>query len=190
MAYTADKPKLVPPSEELRARIPGWGADLDPKDRPAVPKEQLDLAATGAHWTFPERQVPAVFREKSTEHKFLTPAFGTVCPLKGVSGLIRRYAYTFSEGRAAHWLLLVLADRIDVIESRIGALFRLKPDNPIKEMGLKAELTRHPIASRKGRSDVRHLPVDVLMFAGTTAATVAAGVFLARGVSKVVSALL
>ena len=28
MAYTPDKPKLAESSDELRARIPGWGADL------------------------------------------------------------------------------------------------------------------------------------------------------------------
>ena len=40
MAYTSEKPPLVESSEQLRARIPGWGVDLDPKDRPSVPKLQ------------------------------------------------------------------------------------------------------------------------------------------------------
>ncbi len=54
--YTAGKraPKESP--EALRARIPGWGADLDRKDRPSYPRERLDPAASGAHWDFPERQ--------------------------------------------------------------------------------------------------------------------------------------
>jgi len=56
VAYTADKPPLAESSEQLRARIPGWGADLDPADRPAVPRERFDPGATGAHWEFPERQ--------------------------------------------------------------------------------------------------------------------------------------
>ena len=42
MTYTPHKPPLVPESEELRARIPGWGADLDPADRPSVPRERFD----------------------------------------------------------------------------------------------------------------------------------------------------
>ena len=37
MAYSAEKPPLATPIEELRNRIPGWGVDLDPKDRPSVP---------------------------------------------------------------------------------------------------------------------------------------------------------
>jgi hypothetical protein len=84
MAYTAQKPPLAETSDQLRARIPGWGVDLDPKDRPAVPRERFDPGATGAHWDFPERQPETWPRERSIEHKFLTPVFGTSCPPKGV----------------------------------------------------------------------------------------------------------
>jgi hypothetical protein len=42
MAYTAEKPRIAPDSDELRNRIPGWGVDLDLKDRPAVPKENFN----------------------------------------------------------------------------------------------------------------------------------------------------
>ena len=38
MAYTPHKPPAAETSEQLRARIPGWGVDLDPKDRPSHPK--------------------------------------------------------------------------------------------------------------------------------------------------------
>src|SRR5689334_22857383 len=106
MAYTMEKPRLVPSAEVLRRRIPGWGVDVDPTDRPAVPKLNLNREATGAHWDFPERQPEKRPRERSVEHKLLTPVFGTSCPLKGVSGAIRRFAYRYSEARAAHWLLL------------------------------------------------------------------------------------
>jgi hypothetical protein len=167
MAYTADKPRTAPDSSELRGRIPGWGVDLNPRDRPAVPKERFDPAATGAHWYFPERQVERYPREKSSEHKFLTPVFGTSCPPKGLSGVIRRYAYTLSEGRSSHWLLLVLADRVDVVESSVEALLRGHPDNPIAETGVVSEI-KHGVKSRvgQGRADTKHLPFDVLLVAG------------------------
>src|SRR3954453_14345228 len=104
MVYTAQKPPLPESPEELRARIPGWGVDLDPKDRPSSPKLQDREDLTGAHWDFPDRQPETVPRERSIEHAFLTPVFGTTAPLKGLSGVIRRYSYArFSEGRAAHW---------------------------------------------------------------------------------------
>lgn len=192
MAYTANKPELVPPSSVLRSTIVGWGVDLDPKDRPAVPKERFNVEGTGAHWHFPERQKPERPRERSIEHRFLTPVFGTACPTKGLSGIIRRYAYRrFSEGRSAHWLLLMLADRIDVLESGVTALLRGRPDNIFAERGLRAEFTRHGWSSRvgRGRSDVKHLPLDVLMFAGTGLLAVGAAYWLSKGVRRPVRAL-
>jgi hypothetical protein len=124
MVYTPHKPAPPYSPEELAARIPGWGVDRDPKDRPSVPKERLvDPRENGAHWEFPERQPEKWPRERSMEHKFLTPVFGTSCPPKGVSGMMRRFAYKrYSEGRAAHWLILMAADRVDSLEHHIGAL--------------------------------------------------------------------
>ncbi|MEA3216785.1 MAG: hypothetical protein QOJ19_2941, partial [Acidimicrobiia bacterium] len=110
MTYTAEKPPIAESSEVLRARIPGWGADLDPKNRPSVPKERYDPNLSGAHWRFPDRQPEKWPRERSVEHKFLTPVFGTSCPTKGLSGVLRRTAYRrYSEGQAAHWLVLIAA---------------------------------------------------------------------------------
>ncbi len=186
MPYTAEKPNIAPTRQVLESTIVGWGVDLDPKNRPGVPKENFNPGGTGAHWDFPERQIPRYARELSTEHKFLTPVFGTVCPPKGVSGIVRRLAYKLSEHRVAHWQLLVLADRIDVIESRISGLLRLRPDNLITEAGLPAEIKHHGIRARIGnrRADVKHVPVDVLMFTATTLATVAAVAAVGFGVSK------
>ncbi|PRC45413.1 hypothetical protein C6A85_95280, partial [Mycobacterium sp. ITM-2017-0098] len=145
----------------LRATIPGWGVDLDKADRPSVPKLRTDLDS-GAHWTFPDRQPEMPGRERSIEHRILTPVFGTAQPLRGMSGAIRKFAYRYSEGRAVHWLLLLGADRVDVIENRVSAALRLKPDNLISEMGLKAELTRGGWRSRagRGRTDVKHMWLD------------------------------
>ena len=64
MAYTREKPATARSSDELRRTIPGWGADLNPADRPSYPKEAPQN--TGAHWDFPERQRPRGPREKST----------------------------------------------------------------------------------------------------------------------------
>src|SRR4051812_4502256 len=169
MAYTADKPPISESPEELRARIPGWGADLDPKDRPSVPRLQFDPNLSGAHWTFPERQPEKWPRERSIEHKFLTPVFGTTCPPHGISGAIRKYAYKrFSEGRAAHWLLLLGADRVDAWENHLRSFLTLHPDNPITETGVLSELRRHPIRSRFGtkRTDLVHQPLDPIIVAG------------------------
>jgi hypothetical protein len=169
MPYTADHPARRESDDELRARIPGWGADADHANRPSVPKERFDPDATGAHWEFPERQQPAGYRERSIEHEFLTPVFGTTAPLKGFSGAIRRYAYErFSEGRAAHWLLLLASDRVDTIESRVASVLARHPDNPIAETGIGAEIKYHGFRSRVGRNraDVRHVWMDPFVVAG------------------------
>ena len=168
MAYTPDKPKLAESSDDLRARIPGWGADLDPKDRPSVPQEVFDPDFSGAHWEFPERQPERWPRERSIEHKFLTPVFGTSCPPRGLSGVIRKYSYAkYSEGRAAHWLLLLAADRVDAVESTLRSLVTLHPDNPISETGVRAELSHHGLRSRlrRNRTDVVHHPLDPIIVA-------------------------
>jgi hypothetical protein len=169
MAYTPQKPPLAEPIEKLRERIPGWGADLDPKDRPSVPKLQFQENLTGAHWEFPERQPERWPRERSIEHKFLTPVFGTACPPKGVSGAIRKLSYRrYSEGRAAHWLLLMLADRVDAWESHLVSFLTLHPDNPITETGVQSEFSHHGLRSRLGvkRADLVHQPLDPVIVMG------------------------
>ncbi|WP_235915449.1 hypothetical protein [Puerhibacterium puerhi] len=157
--YTAAKPNLTPSADELRARIPGWGADLDRKDRPAVPREQS--LPTGAHWDFPERQPETWPRERSVEHRFLTPVFGTAQPLQGLAGALRRLAYErWSEGRAAHWLTLLAADRVDVLEHTVRSFATPRPDNPLTETGIASELHHHPVSARHGRVDTVHQAVD------------------------------
>lgn len=163
--YTPDHP-AVPDSDELRARIPGWGADLNKADRPSVPK--LKSLDTGAHWDFPERQPEKWPRERSIEHRFLTPVFGTAQPPSGLSGAIRKFAYKFSEGRAAHWLILIYADRVDAAEHHLRSLLSLRPDNPITETGIKAEFSHKGIEARRGRKrvDLKHAWLDPILIAG------------------------
>ena len=164
--YTAASPPK-PSAEELRARIPGWGVDLDPADRPSYPKLTDPSEPTGAHWTFPARQPGAETRERSVEHAFVTPVFGTAQPLRGLSGRLRRLSYArWSEGRNAHWLALIAADRVDVVESTVTALFRGRPDHVLAETGVAAEIGHAPIASRRGRSDWRHQLADPVVVLG------------------------
>ncbi len=183
-AYVRDKRTPPPSREELRARIPGWGADLDPADRPSYPKLQYP-ADTGAHWHFPDRQPGSAGRERSIEHAFVTPVFGTGQPLHGVSGAIRRLAYVrFSEARLAHWLLLIAGDRVEAGGAHLRSFATGRPDVPAT--GLRTELTRGGAASRRGRSDVRHQLLDPLVVAGPWVAGAGAA-FL--GVRKVVRAV-
>jgi hypothetical protein len=186
MVYTAEKPVTAPPSPTPRERIPGWGADLDPADRPSVPREQFVLGQTGAHWDLPEQQPEWLPRERSVEHAHLTPVFGTAQPLHGASGKVRRYAYRYSEGRAAHWMLLVAGDRIDAFGSHVRSLFTLRPDNPVTETGTRAEFTHHGVKSRVGtkRADLPHQLLDPIVIDGPWLLALLGGVFLMRAVLR------
>jgi hypothetical protein len=188
MAYTPhhDRPGTET-AEQLRARIPGWGVDLDPKDRPSVPKLQFQDDLSGAHWEFPDRQREKWPRERSVEHKFLTPVFGTAQPPSGLSGAIRRLSYArYSEGRLAHWMLLVLADRVDAWEHHLRSFGTLRPDNPITQTGVRAEFSHSGLSSRRGRVDARHHLLDPVVVAGPWVA--AAGVAVA-GTRKLVRSI-
>ena len=187
MPYTADKPQLASSREELRTRIPGWGVDLDPRDRPAVPKQRYDLAASGAHWDFPDRQAEHRPRERSIEHRQLTPVFGTSTPPRGLSGVLRRRAYArYSEGRAAHWLILLAADRVDAWESHLRSFATLHPDNPITQTGILSERSRHGYSSRVGhkRVDLHHAWIDPIIVAGPWVAAGAGVIAAARVLTR------
>jgi hypothetical protein len=189
MAYTPQKPPLPETTEQLRARIPFWGVDLDPRDRPSVPKLQFQEDLSGAHWELPDQQPEKAPRERSIEHAALTPVFGTAQPLHGVSGAIRRLAYDrYSEGRLAHWLLLVAGDRVDAWGAHLRSFATLRPDNPITETGVRAEFTHSGLRSRLGttRTDRVHHPLDPVVVAGPWVLGAGAVVL---GVRKVARAL-
>lgn len=186
MPYTAEKHSRRPDSETLRHRIPGWGVDLNPSDRPSVPRENFDPAATGARWTFPVRQVERRPRERSIEHETLPPVFGTAVPLAGLSGAIRRYAYRYSEGRVVHWLILMAGDRVDAITSHLRSFASLHPDNPITETGALGEIRHHPISSRFGRkrADLAHTWLDPVIVFGPWILTIAVVTAVARAARR------
>jgi hypothetical protein len=99
--------------------IPGAGIDADPGQRPGVPMEKDPPEPVGAaHWGQPIRQPDPGYILKRRGLEKLTPVFGTSVPPRGISGLMRRAAYAIPDHRTTHWLVLLLADRIDVLEDR------------------------------------------------------------------------
>jgi hypothetical protein len=187
MAYTPDKPQIAESSETLRARIPGWGADLDPADRPSYPKLRFDPELSGAHWEFPDRQPEKWPRERSIEHQMLPPVFGTSTPPRGLSGVIRKFAYArYSEGRAAHWLLLMAADRVDVAENVLRSFGTLRPDNPVTQTGVLSELKAHGLRSRfgQGRADVKHQWMDPVIVGAPWAAAAYGTIKVSRRLAR------
>ncbi len=125
---------------DLSSKIAGWGSDLDLATRPGVPMDKAPDVGIETLYPDFEQQVPRHRVHKSTEHAKLTPVFGNVCPPRGLSGKIRDFAYNFSEGRLSHWILLMAADRVDVVEEILVDLAHLRIPNIPMEMGLKSEL--------------------------------------------------
>ncbi|MBD0862547.1 hypothetical protein IA539_15185 [Gordonia sp. zg691] len=184
-AYPADRPN-DPDTSALVDRIPGWGVDADPARRPAVPQELPVAPAPGVHWDVPEDQPELWPRERSNEHAFLTPVFGTSTPPSGLSGKIRRSAYRFSEGRAAHWLILLGADRVASVEAHVASFATARPDNPITETGIASEFSHHGWSSRVGRKrvDGNHAWIDPLLVGGPWVAVAAATAVVLRKVAS------
>ncbi|HEY6843465.1 MAG TPA: hypothetical protein VI391_04805 [Thermoanaerobaculia bacterium] len=99
--------------------INGWGADLDPANRPAVPRELPSSVTTVRgdvkHWQQPHQKI-----FMSNEMPGLTPVFGETCPPHGLSGALREYAFQFGEATSRHWMTLMLADRVERIELELS----------------------------------------------------------------------
>jgi hypothetical protein len=108
------------------SREPVMGHDLSRSERPGVPMETeppRPLTPT-AHWTEPVRMKPQRGVTKRVELRSLTPVYSTALKLHGMSGLVRRMAYRIPETEARHWMTLLLADRVDVLEHRVGKLVK------------------------------------------------------------------
>jgi len=125
-------------NKERFAHIPGWGADLNPADRPAYPKERMPARLPGLHWDEPGQQETSVEVLCSTERDSkITPVFGSTVPPSGLSGVMRRLAFKYSENDLRHWMIL-LADRTNVVEGVASDLMRGHVPNVLGEMGIGA----------------------------------------------------
>lgn len=120
--------------------IEGWGVDADPSNNPTYPMKHY----TGAdHQRLAyERSKQQMQREEvlhSNERPGITRVFGTSSPPSGLSGQLRRFAFRFSEGSSAHWLTLLAADRVNVVEGIVDDLRHGHIPNIFKERGWNAE---------------------------------------------------
>ena len=127
------------PTREQLAHIKGWGADLDRKNRPAVPMERTPARFIPPPVDKLPQQEQTVEILVSTERPGITPIFSTKQPPKGLSGMIRRAAFRWSENDLRHWLLLLAADRVNVVEGIGEDLASGHVPNILGEMGIKAE---------------------------------------------------
>ena len=129
------------------SQIKGWGVDADPKNDPTYPmKNRNNGEHAGYSWERPPQQPPTVEVLHSIERSDLTSAFGTSTPPSGASGALRRFAFRYSESSYGHWLPLMLADRVSVMEGVVGDLKRGHLPNISAERGWKAEWKHNRIS--------------------------------------------
>jgi hypothetical protein len=121
-----------------REQIAGWGSDLDRANRPGVPMERTPPRLDGPLRP-PEQQHSAVEVLVSPERPGITPLYGTSAPPRGLSGMLRRAAFKMTENDIRHWLMLLLADRVDVVEGIGDDLRQGRVPNVLGEMGMAAE---------------------------------------------------
>lgn len=120
--------------------ITGWGIDADSKNEPTYPmKKYTGDDHKRLRWERPPLQIQEMEILRSIERPSLSAVFGTTLPPSGISGNLRRYAFRFSESSYKHWLPLLLADRINVVEGIVDDLKRGSIPNVFVEKGYKAE---------------------------------------------------
>ncbi len=126
--------------EEKYKHIKGWGIDADPKNDPTYPmKHRTNEEHKGYTWERPTQQPINIEVLHSIERPNVTAVFGTAAPPSGLSGVIRRYAFKHSENSYLHWLPLILADRVNVVEGIIEDFSTGKVPNIFAEKGYVAE---------------------------------------------------
>ncbi|SHJ47827.1 hypothetical protein SAMN02745146_3191 [Hymenobacter daecheongensis DSM 21074] len=118
-------------------QIKGWGVDADPKNDPTYPmRARMNVGQDPDSKHRPKSLQPVdIELLKSSERPQVSAVFGTPEPPKGLSGLIRRFAFGYSENRYRHWLPLVVADRVNMVEGLVEDLAHGKVPNIWAEKG-------------------------------------------------------
>lgn len=117
--------------------VKGWNVDADTNNDPTRPmRDRAGDDGSGLDWARPPLQAVDVEILQSVEHERLPAVVGTAVPPSGVSGALRRAAFRYSESQWGHWLMLMMADRVNVVEGVFSDLTRGRPPNPLIEMGL------------------------------------------------------
>jgi len=121
--------------------VDGWNIDANRENDPTYPMRDVEGDRSKAvDWPQPALQDTDIEVLQSVEHVRRPAVFGTSTPPSGVSGALRRLAFKRSESDWWHWLLLIAADRINVVEGVFEDLAAGKLPNIPAEMGLRAEL--------------------------------------------------
>ncbi|MBO0358977.1 hypothetical protein J0X19_13545 [Hymenobacter sp. BT186] len=118
-------------------QIKGWGVDADPKNDPTYPmRARMNATQDPDSKHRPDSLQPQDTEVlRSIERPNVSAVYGTPEPPKGLSGMIRRFAFNYSENRYRHWLPLIVADRVNMVEGLVEDLAHGKFPNIWAEKG-------------------------------------------------------
>jgi len=146
------------------SQIKGWGVDADTNNDPTYPmKHRNNGEHAGYSWERPLQQPITVEVLHSNERPDVTSVFGTSTPPLALSGVLRRIAFRYSESSYGHWLPLMLADRVSVVEGVLSDLKHGHVPNVFAERGWKAEWKHNRIGL------VRRILVRVVLISAAVA---------------------
>jgi hypothetical protein len=121
-------------------QIKGWGVDADPKNDPTYPmRDRMNVSQDPDSKARPTQQHDDTEVLKSNERPDVTAVYGTTVPPSGLSGMIRRFAFHYSENEYRHWLPLLIADRVQVVEGVLEDFSHGKIPNIYAEKGYPME---------------------------------------------------
>ncbi|UOQ75351.1 hypothetical protein MUN84_11475 [Hymenobacter sp. 5516J-16] len=123
-------------------KLPGWGIDANPENDPTYPLRvpRMNVSQDPDHKHRPASSQPVdVEVLKSIERPNVSAVFGESAPPVGLSGALRRMAFKYSESHYGHWLPLLLADRVNVVEGIIEDFAHGKVPNIFAEKGYAVE---------------------------------------------------
>jgi hypothetical protein len=110
-----------------RHHVRGQAVDAAEDRRPGVPKEHPPIPDPGVHWSAPPVQARGRDVLERSGVLRTTATFGTAAPPRWLSGLVRRFAHRIPEHRPSRWILLLGADRLDLLEHRAAHGWVLVP---------------------------------------------------------------
>lgn len=128
-------------SAEKFRHIKGWGIDADPRNEPTYPmKNYTGDDHKRLNYEKPKQQPRNIEVLHSNERPSISSVFGTSVPLSGLSGMLRRLAFRYSESSFGHWFPLIFADRINVWEGCLKDFGKGRLPDIFRERGWNAEL--------------------------------------------------
>jgi len=118
-------------------QIKGWGVDADPENDPTYPmRNRMNITQDPTPKNRPDHLQPVDTEVlRSVERPNVSAVYGTPEPPTGLSGLIRRFAFRYTENEYLHWLPLILADRVNMVEGLVEDLAKGKLPNIWAEKG-------------------------------------------------------